>query len=156
ALEEVGDVRVVNDLEQLLELVQAGSLGNPPSACATYRPDGFQSSVSGLYYQCYEPSIARALRNVHSEEALPLLARLLDSPDRETQDLAMGGLWLAALQCEPGTSSATCPGRSRTSQADEYLRHEPGPNSPELDRAERVRYWKRWFAQRSNGSGSQP
>jgi hypothetical protein len=152
SLYDVTDPRTVPTLARLLETVQMGSLGSSPPVCGASVPQWPQDALRP--YDCYEATLARALRNIHTEETLPLLSRLLDSPDPETQYMALQGTFLAAEHCPPGTGLDGCPHSAPADRLDEFEafnRHYPAAAMFGADRAEYVDFWKRWHAKHRSG-----
>jgi len=142
-LRDVRDLRTIGTVSKLLSFAQTGSLGFPPKTCAARTPE---LSEEKRRFRCYETDLASALKNIHSEETLPLLLRLLESPDRETQQVAVQGFALAALRCKPGPFlGCPAPGFEELHLHSFALRSIT-PGMFFANSSEYLSYWKRWYA----------
>jgi hypothetical protein len=98
-----------------------------------------------------EAAIAEAVRNIHTEESLPLLAKLLDSSNKDSQYIAVQGFGMAALHCRPGPGFKQCSPPSLanvipTEMVDAAYQHMPTISAFEADPQKYIQFWKSWYA----------
>lgn len=87
--------------------------------------------------------VGAALRNIHTSGALPLLARLLESPDRSLEYLGVTGFGLHANNFPPGSGSGgSRRGGARTAAT---LANTPSVRAFNLDPNRYLSFWKAWY-----------
>ena len=141
--DQIPKMRAISLLEVAISGVRSADPGAVP-------PLGILSSSTNPDVQ---RCAAMALENIHSRDALPFLARLLDAPDQKTREAAIAGLsrFVDNLPIQTiqntlnfGSLSPQGPTPYRTSETDRYsLSHGQLGSGNETDY---VQFWKSWWA----------
>lgn len=88
--------------------------------------------------------VAKALRNIHSEATLPLLARLLDAGDPESQYFGVSGFALFANNYLPGDEARDSPRAAGPYTTRATLAHGPSIEEFFTNMDWHVEYWRTW------------
>jgi hypothetical protein len=103
---------------------------------------------SGLGGRDVRRATREAVRNIHTEAAIPLLLGFLDEPDLETRQEGAMGLYMLAAHCPPGELKG-CPRPNGDPAVVEANSHYPSISRFQNDLDGLVSYWKEWASNRS-------
>ena len=152
---------VTQPLESRIALAQDVPLGMAAALC-TVSDDAAVPALRGvtdalgLGPGSLQYCVARALRNIHTQAALPELARFLDSPDPEIQYLAVGGFALFANNYLSGEDTHDGPRVRGAWTTDTTLRMDPARPEFLAHRQLYLDFWRAWWNCRPCRTDEQP
>lgn len=153
------DVQVLGEIASNIHLIPKLHVRGliVSSICGRSNPDpravGYLEVISQSSNQAIQKCSAMALMYIHTREALPALARLLDSPDPTTREYAMGGLSRFVDNLPIPTATNTANGKAlvprgpqpyRTAETDKYSLSKRWLG--QANQTEFLIFWKSWWA----------